>query len=56
MAGHHRPDPLTAAELRPALPSAKLRFTLTDELDGAQEWLGQDRAVDAIRMSGHGPP
>ncbi|UWQ60985.1 AAA family ATPase (plasmid) [Leisingera caerulea] len=51
MAGNLGPDPLTAAELRPALPSAKLRFTLTDELDGAQEWLGQDRAVDAIRMS-----
>lgn len=51
MAENLGPDPLTAAELRPALPSSKLRFTLTDELEGAQEWLGQDRAVDAIRMS-----
>ncbi|MFY0312442.1 Lon protease family protein [Leisingera sp. D0M16] len=51
MAVNHGPDPLTAARLRPALPDTGLRFKLTDELDGAEEWLGQDRAVDAIRMS-----
>ncbi|MBY6069391.1 hypothetical protein KUW17_21790 [Leisingera aquaemixtae] len=41
---------LKAVQLRPVLPSEGLNFALTDELDGDPGWLGQDRAVDAIRM------
>ncbi|MFW8595071.1 Lon protease family protein [Cribrihabitans neustonicus] len=51
MAEHRGPAPLTAEQLQPALPAGALRFSLTDELDAATGWLGQERAVDAIRMA-----
>ena len=41
---------LETMQLRPVLPSEGLSFARTDELDGDPGWLGQERAVDAIRM------
>ncbi|MEX0301857.1 MAG: Lon protease family protein [Leisingera sp.] len=45
------PKGLTAAQLRPRLPAEGLGFKLTDELDGGPGWLGQERAIDTIRMA-----
>lgn len=44
------PDPLLAAQLCPSWPDETLDFTVSDSQSAPSAWLGQDRAVDAIRM------
>ncbi|PQO22480.1 peptidase [Rhodobacteraceae bacterium WD3A24] len=45
------PQPLSADELRPAVRPESLDFETTEALEPAESWLGQDRAVDAIRLA-----
>jgi predicted ATP-dependent protease len=44
------PAPLLPAQLCPVLPASSLEFNLTDELEVASVWLGQDQAIDTLRM------
>lgn len=48
---NERVQPLGAKYLRADIDPADFPFETTAELPGADGWLGQDRAVDAIRMA-----
>ena len=45
------PKPLAVEALCTPVCSGDFSFKTTDDLPGAKGWLGQDRAVDAIKMS-----
>lgn len=49
------PAPLTLAQLSPMLPASPFQFILTDELETPSPWLGQERAMDTIRMGASVP-
>lgn len=49
------PEPLQPDRLNITLPADAFRFDGSDELPLPEPWLGQDRAVDAIRMAAQLP-